>query len=70
MLYNEFKGTDTQPIDVPGYGFWRTRVSNGYSAAYEIEQMEDKETPGAHSQRQPGVDVSPNYPLTALEARP
>lgn len=60
-VYNEFKGTSATPIQV-GTSFWRTRVSNGLSQGYEIEQMENRSGKWLHLQRIPGYDVAPLAP--------
>jgi len=63
LVYDEFCGTYATPIDA-GYGFWRTRVTDGTSQGYEIEKMESKPVSSRwlHLQRKPGVDTALNYP--------
>lgn len=62
-VYNEFKSTSSTPIDcAPGWGMWRTRVTNGNSGGYEIEKMEAKTDKWLHLQVKPGVDTASENP--------
>lgn len=56
-VYTEFKGTDPSPLDpVPGYEFYRTRVSNGKSQGFEIETMPRNNETWLHLQVKPQCD--------------
>jgi hypothetical protein len=55
-IYNEFKGSSTQPLVPNTTGFWRTRVTNGKSGGYEIEQMPVSGSTWLHLQTQPDAD--------------
>lgn len=61
-VYNEFKGSNSTPINCSPWAMWRTRVTSGKSGGYEIEKMESKTDKWLHLQVKPGVDTASENP--------
>ncbi|NLV22798.1 MAG: hypothetical protein GXY49_12600 [Syntrophomonadaceae bacterium] len=54
-VYTEFCGSYSTPINNSTYGYWTTRVTNGNSAAYEIEKMPVNGVTWLHVMTQPAA---------------